>query len=465
MSEEAKSGLSWEQDYAVRTNPGLLSRLLHESVPLCEWAGWRMTEVREGFARSELPLQRSTTNQHGTIQASLLVLAGDYTGGVALGSVIRGVGAVGVHPRDATGGMLLWLTGVDIKYRGPCTSPVVIESSLPPDSWDRIRRRYRAGQTVMMRMAVQFRTPEGEIVADGEFGYSMRMAMPPDGIDADSSNALAAHKSAASARLIAGIRATIDPQIGSPGMGAWCAEVAGPHGRLLASRFTEAVPDLVPVVAARTADVEAVVRHALDQGVAQLVFLGVGLDVRMFGLPRTATDSVRVFEIDRRPMLEERQKAVSRICDLPAIDRRLIAIDLRRDSLASEIIAAGFDPNRGALIIMEGVSMYQSERDFRAILNSVASLLTHPGSLLWIDTVSEAVVTGESGDVVATRFVDAMRKIGEPFSFGHDEPEAIFAQCGLSPVRSVKARQYIPHIPVLDHYVFWALQRASQESA
>ena len=71
----------WEDDYRSRMNPQLLTELLHAAVPVLKHVGWFVREVRDGAAASCLPLNEESTNQHGTHQAALLMLAADYTGG------------------------------------------------------------------------------------------------------------------------------------------------------------------------------------------------------------------------------------------------------------------------------------------------------------------------------------------------------------------------------------------------
>ena len=98
VSQQSQSSISWAQDYNTRVNPTLMTRLLHEAIPVLQWTGWRVTEVEEGCCTTELPLNHATTNQHGTHQAALLSLSADYTGGLALATLLRGVPFAGVHP-------------------------------------------------------------------------------------------------------------------------------------------------------------------------------------------------------------------------------------------------------------------------------------------------------------------------------------------------------------------------------
>jgi acyl-coenzyme A thioesterase PaaI-like protein len=91
MSIYMDHAISWEDDYRQRANPQLFTELLHEAVPVLHHIGWKVLETAEGYAKTILPLNYESTNQHGTHQAALMVLAGDYTGGISLATLLRGV--------------------------------------------------------------------------------------------------------------------------------------------------------------------------------------------------------------------------------------------------------------------------------------------------------------------------------------------------------------------------------------
>ena len=89
---------TWAEDCDTRMNPELMTELLHDATPVLKHVGWKLLEVRTGYARSVLPLNYECTNHHGTHQAALIMLAGDCTGGTALGTPFPGARLMGVHP-------------------------------------------------------------------------------------------------------------------------------------------------------------------------------------------------------------------------------------------------------------------------------------------------------------------------------------------------------------------------------
>ena len=116
VSQHEHSQITWAQDYNSRVNPTLMTRLLHEAIPVLKWTDWHVKEVQEGSCTTVLPLNHATTNQHGTHQAALLSLSADYTGGLALATLLRGVPFAGVHPCNEDNSAALWLAAMDVRY-------------------------------------------------------------------------------------------------------------------------------------------------------------------------------------------------------------------------------------------------------------------------------------------------------------------------------------------------------------
>lgn len=61
-----------------------------------------------------LPLNIASTNQHITHQAAVMLIAADYTGGIALGTLLDNVPLVGIHPQSTDYGAYLWGARADI---------------------------------------------------------------------------------------------------------------------------------------------------------------------------------------------------------------------------------------------------------------------------------------------------------------------------------------------------------------
>jgi acyl-coenzyme A thioesterase PaaI-like protein len=139
----------WETDREYRMNPGVMTALLREQVPVLDYVQWEAQSIGPGSAVTVLPLNPQSTNQHFTHQASLLVLAADYTGGLALSSLIHGWPIIGVHPVSSSRSISLWLVKAEIKYLRPSIGDLTVSAEVEPDKRQRIQRRFADGKVVL----------------------------------------------------------------------------------------------------------------------------------------------------------------------------------------------------------------------------------------------------------------------------------------------------------------------------
>jgi methyltransferase (TIGR00027 family) len=111
-------------------------------------------------------------------------------------------------------------------------------------------------------------------------------------------------------------------------------------------------------IVARARFVEDLVAEESVRGVAQYVVLGAGLDTFAQRRPEIAA-RLRVFEVDRAgPQLWKRNRLIELGLGVPDW-LRLVPVDFEPGgSWWEEVIAAGFDPNRSAVVASTGVSMY-----------------------------------------------------------------------------------------------------------
>ena len=278
VSQRNGQSISWLEDYHNRINPSLMTRLLHDAIPVLKSVDWRVIEIEEGVCISELPLCYASTNQHGTHQAALISLSADYTGGIALATLLRGVPFAGVHPGNDETSASLWLAAMDVRYRNPSTEHLTATCRVPEEMFNMVRHRYFAGKRVLVTLPVTFTTPSNEIVAEAQMKYFVQ---PSSQLKPTKENPTISpifkHKLKASARMIAGVRATSDSEFVRLD-NAHERHAAGPHGELLARRLHGILPQLQDVVIARTRHIDEILSNI--PGLMQVVLLGIGLDMR-----------------------------------------------------------------------------------------------------------------------------------------------------------------------------------------
>lgn len=457
VQQEVVSVPTWEEDYRDRVNPRLMSELLRTSIPVLAHSDWSITEVREGYCKSVLPLNAPTTNQHGTHQAALISLSADYTGGLALATLLRGVPLAGVHRCSEEDSASLWLASMNVKYKSPSSGHLVGTCQVDPKKAKMISARYSRGDRVLVALDVEFHS-NGELVAVAEMKYFAQPTIqltPAPG--SKNRSTLFGHKLKASARMIAGVRSrmSLNPRlyVECP----YASHSAGPHGQLLANRLEASLPQLPDMVLARTQHCDETLNSMPN--VKQVVMLGAGLDMRP--LRHLQRDPEMVwFEIDLPEMIAERYRVASDIQDRFEDQRVLLEADFRCDLLEDVLHQSPqFDSTLPTLFIYEGCSMYFSDEENRGLLKQVRTLMQHPESVLWADIVSKEVVTGRTNDQSVLSFLKGMDDLGETFVFGLEDPTSWLAEVGFNKVAAQSCRDYLQERNlVFDTYTFCVAQ-------
>jgi len=445
--------LAFDNDYQKRINPDLMNRLLHRAVPVLGHAGWKITKVGFGFAETVLPLNAETTNQHGTHQAALISLSADYTGGMALTTLLTDVPLSGIHKCRPEEAASLWLASMNVKYINPSTGHLTGTCQIDEATIEKIRSRYFQGKRVLVSLPMEF-TSNGQKVATAELKY---FAQPTSQLlsTSDKPSALFKQKIKASARMIAGVRASEEPnaiiRVDCP----HAATAAGPHGALLAKKLRTALPQLTDMVLARTEHIDQTINAM--QNVEQVVMLGAGLDMRPFRFANRSPE-IKFFEIDLPEMLEERDRVISGMEDarLEVPKRFSIGADFLKDEVAERLLEQSpFDPNKKTLFVYEGCSMYFTEEENLRLLRNVWKLAKHPESQIWCDLVSKSVVSGKTNRPEITAFLTRMDDLGESFIFGSDDPSGLLASIGCQNADSNTCRKFLKtDEPIFDVYQF-----------
>lgn len=434
-------GISWQQDYNDRVNPGLMTRLLRSAIPVLDHSRWYVESVEEGFCKSVLPLSGPTTNQHGTHQAALISLSADYTGGLALATLLRGVPLAGVHRCSDEESASLWLASMNVKYRHPSTGHLTGVCRVDDEKANQIRNRYFSGNRVLVALNVEFYSND-DLVAVAEMKYFAQptiQLIPAPGSRKVSN--LFSHKLKASARMIAGVRAKGSDH---PRLTVTCPHAvtsAGPHGKLLADRLHRILPQLTEMVLARTQHIDEVLAGVPD--LQQVVMLGAGLDMRSIR-HAARMPGVCFFEIDLPDMIEERLRITSQFPIDYREQRFQLEADFRNDDV-SELLRnhLQFDAQLPTLFIYEGCSMYFSDVQNRQMLARVRSLMQHPDSTLWMDIVSPEVANGRTNHRSIAAFLEGMDELGESFIFGLEDPVEWLLNQGFSGSQRTRCGDYL----------------------
>jgi len=214
----------------------------------------------------------------------------------------------------------------------------------------------------------------------------------------------------------------------------WAAALAGPEGVALMNELEavaappgrQAARDN-PYIAIRTRYFDdfllATVRDAATR---QVVLLAAGLDSRAFRL--NWPEGTRCFELDRPDVLHAKDELLEAAGAVPRCARHVIGADLTGD-WSKALLAGGFDGGEPSVWLVEGLTPYLEEGAVRALLARCGDLAAR-GSRLGLDLAGRGIF--DSPWTVSYR--QALERIGAPWRFGTDEPEALLASAGWDAV-------------------------------
>ena len=195
-------------------------------------------------------------------------------------------------------------------------------------------------------------------------------------------------------------------------------------------------------VTCRSRYTEDALSRAVSRGVGQYVILGAGLD--SFAYRSSLARRVRVFEVDHPATQDWKRRALA-AAQVPVPEAvTFVAADLATDSLAGQLLAAGFDTAAPALVSWLGVTMYLTPDAVTDILTAVGRLA--PGTELIADYMLPAGLRDEAGAVYGELVAAASAERGEPWlsCFAPGEMTDMACQAGFREVRNVRQRDAIP---------------------
>ena len=195
------------------------------------------------------------------------------------------------------------------------------------------------------------------------------------------------------------------------------ADLAGPDGRIIVEGMrAHATPERLQAfqawTAARSRFVEDFVVRAVDDGIAQYILLGAGLDSFAYRRADLA-DRVTVFEVDH-PLSQAWKRG--RLDELGvSIPHNVVfaPVDFETQALHDGLSAAGVDFRRRAVVSWIGVTMYLERAAIDATLNAIGGCA--PGTHLVLSYDQPADVLDEHGRALLADVSGTAAQLGEPF--------------------------------------------------
>ncbi|WP_442941493.1 class I SAM-dependent methyltransferase [Nocardia sp. NBC_00403] len=189
-------------------------------------------------------------------------------------------------------------------------------------------------------------------------------------------------------------------------------------------------------IVSRARFIEDLLAEQIERGVDQYVLLGAGLDTFAQRRPELAA-RLTVFEIDQPgPQAWKRQRLTELGYGVPDW-LRLVPVDFEVDSWWDRLTAAGFDPDRPAVVASTGVSMYLTKETNIATLHQIAKLA--PGSTLATTFMLPLELVGPDEQRLRRYVEQGARESGTPFIsfFGPDEIVALAEDAGFAATQHI----------------------------
>lgn len=192
-------------------------------------------------------------------------------------------------------------------------------------------------------------------------------------------------------------------------------------------------------IVARARFVEDLVVQAAARGVAQYVILGAGLDTFAQRFP-VSVPQIQVYEIDQPGAQEwKRRRLIETGWGVPSF-LHLVPVDFEAgDSWWGQLVNAGFDPQRAAIVASNGVSMYLTRDAVAATLREVTALA--PGSVFAMTFMLPIELNDPAIRAGVERAAAGAKASGTPWLsfFTPAELLALARQSGLEQVEHVSA--------------------------
>jgi methyltransferase (TIGR00027 family) len=169
---------------------------------------------------------------------------------------------------------------------------------------------------------------------------------------------------------------------------------------------------------------DALLRAVNEAGLQQLVLLAAGMDARAFRLAWPG--GVTLFEVDRQEVVEHKEAVLQSLGARPTCPRVVVRADLEGDWI-SPLLRAGFDKDRPAAFLAEGLLMYLEAGAVLSLLGTLQRL-ARPGSWLGVDLVGTELLSSP----YLRPFLENLEQFGCPWRFGTAEPEQLLARHGWS---------------------------------
>ena len=212
-------------------------------------------------------------------------------------------------------------------------------------------------------------------------------------------------------------------------------------GHKLNSWLTQKIaPGFHEHLISRTRFVDELVEKCSRDGIEQYVILGAGYDSRAHRLD--LSPSIKIFEVDQKDVQDRKLSKLP--IEVPNFENvTYVSVDFSNQSLAEQLLNAGFDQSKSTVFTLEGVSQYVSKDALISTIKEVQILSKDSESIFFLSYVNELLSKNPEAcfgkgyrnpEKKATLIQSLSEKAGEPWIslYSDEEIENLLALNGFS---------------------------------
>ena len=212
-------------------------------------------------------------------------------------------------------------------------------------------------------------------------------------------------------------------------------------GHKLNSWLTQKIaPGFHEHLISRTRFVDELVEKCSRDGIKQYVILGAGYDSRAHRLD--LSPSIKIFEVDQKDVQDRKLSKLP--IEVPNFENvTYVSVDFSNQSLAEQLLNAGFDKSKSTVFTLEGVSQYVSKDALISTIKEVQILSKDSESIFFLSYVNELLSKNPEAcfgkgyrnpEKKAALIQSLSEKAGEPWIslYSDEEIENLLALNGFS---------------------------------
>jgi methyltransferase (TIGR00027 family) len=172
-------------------------------------------------------------------------------------------------------------------------------------------------------------------------------------------------------------------------------------------------------VIARTKYIDSVFQQAIKNGIDQVLILGAGFDSRGIRFSGS-NNNIKVYEIDTYYTQKAKIKQYKKRKIQKPENNIFISIDFEKEDIKTKLTENKFDGNKKTLFILEGLTMYLSQKSVEDTFELIHDY-SDPDSLLVFDYIYASVLRKENKYYGENEIYQRVKKDYEKWTFGIEE--------------------------------------------